>query len=108
MSAVFTVTFPVAALCQQLAQYVSERHLFSAAPSDSFMLWLPPLPSMDWPERMGLAYLPEDQVKPYIADGSLIRALADWCPPFSGYHLYYPSHRQHSPTFALLVKELRY
>ncbi len=57
---------------------------------------------------MGLAYLPEDQVKPYIADGSLIRALADWCPPFSGYHLYYPSHRQHSPTFALLVKALRY
>jgi DNA-binding transcriptional LysR family regulator len=57
---------------------------------------------------LGLAYVPEEQVRPYIAEGSLIRVLADWCPPFSGYHLYYPSHRQHLPAFALLVKALRY
>jgi DNA-binding transcriptional LysR family regulator len=57
---------------------------------------------------LGLAYLPEDQVKKQIADGRLIRVLADWCPPFSGYHLYYPSRRQHSPAFALLVEALRY
>ena len=41
----------------------------------------------------GLAYLPEDQVKTQLADGRLIRVLADWCAPFPGYHLYYPSRR---------------
>ncbi len=56
----------------------------------------------------GLAYLPEGQVKQHIAGGKLVRVLADWCPPFSGYHLYYPSRRQHSPAFALLVEALRY
>ncbi|MDF5722211.1 MAG: LysR family transcriptional regulator [Rhizonema sp. PD37] len=55
---------------------------------------------------LGLAYLPEDQVQPYISEGSLIRVLTDWCPPFLGYHLYYPSHKQHSPAFALLIKAL--
>ena len=57
---------------------------------------------------LGLAYLPEDQVQAHIADGRLIRALEDWCPPFSGYHLYYPSRRQATPAFALLVDALRY
>jgi len=56
----------------------------------------------------GLAYLPEDQVKPYLADGRLIRVLADWCPPYTGYHLYYPSRKQPTPAFALLVDALRY
>jgi DNA-binding transcriptional LysR family regulator len=56
----------------------------------------------------GLAYLPEDQVQTYLADGRLIRVLADWCPPLPGYHLYYPSRRQHTPAFALLVEALRY
>jgi DNA-binding transcriptional LysR family regulator len=56
----------------------------------------------------GLAYLPEDQVRRHLADGRLIRALDDWCPPFSGYHLYYPSRRQTTPAFALLVEALRY
>ena len=56
----------------------------------------------------GLAYLPEDQVKTHLADGRLIRALEDWCPPFSGYHLYYPSRRQPTPAFALLVDALRH
>jgi DNA-binding transcriptional LysR family regulator len=56
----------------------------------------------------GLAYLPEDLVQPHIAKGRLVRVLADWCPPFSGYHLYYPSRRQSSPAFALLVDALRY
>jgi DNA-binding transcriptional LysR family regulator len=57
---------------------------------------------------LGLAYLPEDQVQKYIDDGKLIRVLADWCPPFPGYHLYYPSRRQPSPAFTLLVDALRY
>src|SRR3954449_6732826 len=56
----------------------------------------------------GLAYLPEDQVQAHFADGRLIRVLADWCPPFPGYHLYYPSRRQPTPAFALLVEALRY
>lgn len=56
----------------------------------------------------GLAYLTEKQVQPYLDDGRLVRVLADWCPPFSGYHLYYPSRRQPAPAFALLVEKLRY
>lgn len=56
----------------------------------------------------GLAYLTEGHVKPYIAEGRLTRVLSDWCPPFSGYHLYYPSRRQTSPAFAVLVDALRY
>jgi DNA-binding transcriptional LysR family regulator len=57
---------------------------------------------------LGLAYLPEDQVQAHLAEGRLVRVLADWCPPFSGYHLYYPSRRQTSPAFALIVDALRY
>jgi len=56
----------------------------------------------------GLAYLPEDLVQTHLANGLLIRVLSDWCPPFSGYHLYYPSRRQPTPAFALLVDTLRY
>ncbi|MGX0963415.1 DNA-binding transcriptional LysR family regulator [Bradyrhizobium japonicum] len=56
----------------------------------------------------GLAYITETQVQPYLVSGQLVRVLADWCPPFSGYHLYYPSRRQSSPAFSLLVEALRY
>jgi DNA-binding transcriptional LysR family regulator len=56
----------------------------------------------------GLAYLPEDQVRAYVAKGRLIRVLADWCPSFSGYHLYYPRRRQPTPAFVLLVDALRH
>ena len=56
----------------------------------------------------GLAYLPEERVAGDIAAGRLVRVLADWCPPYSGYHLYYPSRRQPTPAFALLVEALRY
>jgi DNA-binding transcriptional LysR family regulator len=57
---------------------------------------------------LGLAYLPEDQVRAHLAGGRLVRVLADWCPSFQGYHLYYPSRRQPTPAFALLVDALRY
>jgi DNA-binding transcriptional LysR family regulator len=57
---------------------------------------------------LGLAYVPEDQVRSYIAEGRLIRVLDDWCAPFPGCHLYYPSRRQPTPAFALLVDALRY
>ena len=56
----------------------------------------------------GLAYLPEDSVEDHIADGRLVRVLADWCPPYPGYHLYYPSRRQPTPAFTLVVNALRY
>ncbi len=57
---------------------------------------------------MGLAYMAEDLALPHLAGGRLRRVLDDWCPPYAGYHLYYPSRRQSSPPFALLVDALRY
>jgi DNA-binding transcriptional LysR family regulator len=57
---------------------------------------------------LGLAYLPEDRVQSQVAEGRLIRVLDDWCAPFPGYHLYYPSRRHSSPALALLVDSLRY
>ncbi len=59
-------------------------------------------------EGFGLAYLPEQQVEEELASGRLVRVLTECCPPFSGYHLYYPSRRHPSPAFALLVEALRY
>jgi DNA-binding transcriptional LysR family regulator len=56
----------------------------------------------------GLACVLEDHVEADMAAGRLVRVLQDWCPPFPGYHLYYPSRRQHSAAFALLVEALRY
>ena len=56
----------------------------------------------------GLAYLPEDQVRGHISEGRLVRVLSDWCPSYTGYHLYYPSRRQPSTAFATLVEALRY
>ncbi len=56
----------------------------------------------------GIAYVFEDLVEPYLKTGRLKRILEDWCPPFPGYHLYYPHRRQSSPAFALLVEALRY
>jgi DNA-binding transcriptional LysR family regulator len=56
----------------------------------------------------GLAYLPEDEVKADVRSGRLVRVLEDWCPPFAGYHLYYPNRRQPTPAFAALVEALRY
>jgi DNA-binding transcriptional LysR family regulator len=56
----------------------------------------------------GLACVPEDMAQPHIDGGELVRVLEDWCPVFSGYHLYYPSRRQSSPAFSVLVDALRY
>jgi DNA-binding transcriptional LysR family regulator len=57
---------------------------------------------------LGLAYLPEDLVEPHVSKGALVKILSDWCAPFSGYHLYYPSRHQRSPALAVLVDALRY
>lgn len=57
---------------------------------------------------LGLAYVPEDTIAEGVAAGRLQHVLADWCVPFAGYYLYYPSRRQHTTAFALLVEALRY
>lgn len=57
---------------------------------------------------LGISLLPEDELMTHIASGRLVRVLQDWCPKFAGYHLYYPSKRQPSPAFSLVVKALRY
>jgi DNA-binding transcriptional LysR family regulator len=57
---------------------------------------------------LGLAYMPEGMAQSYLAKGRLRRVLEDWCLPYSGYHLWYPSRRQSSAAFALLVDALRY
>ncbi len=59
-------------------------------------------------DGLGLAYMPEDQALPSIAEGRLVRVLEDWCPPFPGYHLYYPSRRDVSPALGVLIDALRY
>jgi DNA-binding transcriptional LysR family regulator len=56
---------------------------------------------------LGITLLPEDELAPHLSDGSLVRVLEDWCPPFAGYHLYYPSRRQASPAFSLVLRALR-
>jgi len=56
---------------------------------------------------LGIALLPEDELMPHIESGRLIRVLEDWCPKLAGYHLYYPSRRQPSPAFLLVLEALR-
>lgn len=56
----------------------------------------------------GIAFITEDQAAADLAKGALVRVLEDWCEPFEGYHLYFPSRRQQSPALALLIEALRY
>lgn len=57
---------------------------------------------------MGIAFVSRDQIAEHVDAGRLIEVLAEWCPPFPGYHLYYPSRRLHSPAFIVLTEALRY
>jgi len=59
-------------------------------------------------EGYGLAYIPEDLARPYLAKGQLVWVLEEWSAPWTGYHLYYPSRRQSSPAFTLIVDALRH
>ena len=59
-------------------------------------------------EGLGIAFLPEEEFAPHLEEGRLARVLQDWCPPFDGYYLYYPSRRQPSPAFSRVVEVLRY
>jgi DNA-binding transcriptional LysR family regulator len=58
-------------------------------------------------EGFGLAHVPEDIAQPHIAEGRLRQVLDDWCPSWPGYHIYYPSRRQASPAFAVVLEALR-
>lgn len=58
-------------------------------------------------QGMGLAYVLEEVVEQHVAQGLLIPVLQDWCHFFPGYHLYYPSRRQPSTAFSLIVAALR-
>jgi DNA-binding transcriptional LysR family regulator len=58
-------------------------------------------------EGLGIAFLPEEEFAPHIDEGRLVRVLEDWCAPFDGYYLYYPSRRQPSPAFSLVLDALR-
>ena len=55
----------------------------------------------------GLAYMLEAQAAPHLASGALVRVLADWCEPFAGYYLYYPSRRQQPAALSALIDTLR-
>ena len=59
-------------------------------------------------EGFGIAYVPEDSARPHLDAGKLVPVLDDWCQPFSGFHLYYPSRRQMNPALALVIDLLRY
>ncbi|TJV49911.1 MAG: LysR family transcriptional regulator, partial [Mesorhizobium sp.] len=59
-------------------------------------------------DGIGLVYAPKDLVQPYVVSGRLEEVLADWCPTFQGYHLYYPSRRNQTPAFAAFVAAFRY
>ena len=56
----------------------------------------------------GLAYVPEDLAEPHLKSGRLVRVLDEWCPYWPGYHLYYPSRRQTSPAFSIVLEALRH
>jgi len=58
-------------------------------------------------DGLGLVHLPVDELATHLQSGRLVRVLEDWCPPFPGYHLYYPSRRQPSPAFSLVLQALR-
>jgi len=59
-------------------------------------------------DGVGLAFVAEQHAEPHLTKVTLVRVLEDWCPPFPGYHLYYPSRRQPAPAFAVLVEALRH
>jgi DNA-binding transcriptional LysR family regulator len=56
---------------------------------------------------VGLGYVLEDRAREHLKTGALVRVLADWCPPFPGFHLYYPGRRQLSPALAAFIDAIR-
>jgi DNA-binding transcriptional LysR family regulator len=59
-------------------------------------------------DDVGLAYMGDDKAAPYLASGALVRVLEEWCQPFPGFFLYYPSRRQQPAAISALVNALRW
>jgi DNA-binding transcriptional LysR family regulator len=59
-------------------------------------------------DGIGLGFVPQGLVAPYLEDGRLVEVLADWCPLYEGFHLYYPSRKRNSPAFAAFIEAMRY
>ena len=59
-------------------------------------------------DGIGLAFVPQDMAAPHLASGQLVEVLTDWCPLYDGFHLYYPSRKQHAPAFAAFIEAMRY
>jgi DNA-binding transcriptional LysR family regulator len=89
-------------------EFESAGHEMNVRVDGQLVLGGPGLVQMAARAGAGLAYLTEEQVRDDLKSGRLVRVLADWCAPCAGYHLYYPSHRQPTQAFALLVNVLRY
>src|SRR5206468_9544077 len=58
-------------------------------------------------DGVGLAFMSDELVVPQLASGALVRVLEDWCQPFPGFFLYYPSRRQQPPALSALIETLR-
>jgi DNA-binding transcriptional LysR family regulator len=58
-------------------------------------------------DGVGVVWTLEHYAAPFISAGRLVRVLEDWCPPFPGYFLYYPSRRQQPAALSALIKTLR-
>src|SRR5206468_12439563 len=58
-------------------------------------------------DGVGLAFMSDDRAAPHLASGALVRVLEDWCPPFAGFFLYYPSRRQQPAALSALIETLR-
>jgi DNA-binding transcriptional LysR family regulator len=58
-------------------------------------------------DGVGLAFMSEDRAATHLASGALVRVLEDWCPPFPGFFLYYPSRRQLPAALSALIETLR-
>ena len=58
-------------------------------------------------DGVGLAFMSDDRAAPHLASGALVRVLEDWCPPFAGFFLYYPSRRQQPAALSALINTLR-
>lgn len=58
-------------------------------------------------DGVGLAFISDERVEQQLASGDLIRVLEDWCQPFPGFFLYYPSRRQQPAALSALINVLR-
>jgi hypothetical protein len=57
-------------------------------------------------DGVGLAFVSDEYVAPHLASGALVRVLEDWCQPFPGFFLYYPSRRQQPAALSALINAI--